>query len=287
MYALYSRRYDSEDLTQAVAELGDVARYFEDAESALNLIRPLAEWVKEELHAAKSSGQGSRGSFGSFSQQQGQPVRAAPGDRIWKGEEAVAAVYAALAPSQDVIRWMRSAGMGATNQECVKRHVHTLVNEAAAVSSFDGGLMRKINQSVGKFGAKGLGLANQVCMALKSMLDNARDYIMCACANLDHPGGGGGRGAFKPEPGLALWCLRPAVSFRPVAKEALCVIITSGTLSPTDSLEGELGVDFPVKVEAPHIVPRRQIHVAGRWCKSTAPDPRAKRVRTSSRHRNP
>ena len=51
------------------------------------------------------------------------------------------------------------------------------------------------------------------------------------------------------------------MAFRPVAKQALCVIVTSGTLSPTDSLEGELGVPFPVKVEAPHIVPRRQILV--------------------------
>ena len=41
----------------------------------------------------------------------------------------------------------------------------------------------------------------------------------------------------------------------------MCVIVTSGTLSPIASLEGELGVKFPVKVEAPHVVPRRQIHV--------------------------
>ena len=66
---------------------------------------------------------------------------------------------------------------------------------------------------------------------------------------------------FSAKPGWALWCLRPAVAFRPVAEAALCVILTSGTLSPTDSLEGELGCAFPVKVEAPHIVPRRQLHV--------------------------
>jgi len=65
----------------------------------------------------------------------------------------------------------------------------------------------------------------------------------------------------EAKPGLALWCLRPAVAFRPVAEQAHCVILTSGTLSPTDSLESELGVPFPVKVEAPHIVPRRQMHV--------------------------
>ena len=41
----------------------------------------------------------------------------------------------------------------------------------------------------------------------------------------------------------------------------MSVIITSGTLSPMGSLEGELGVDFPVKVEAPHVIPRSQLHV--------------------------
>jgi Fanconi anemia group J protein len=46
-----------------------------------------------------------------------------------------------------------------------------------------------------------------------------------------------------------------------VSEEAMCVIVTSGTLSPIGSLEGELGVSFPIKVEAPHVVPRRQIHV--------------------------
>ena len=39
------------------------------------------------------------------------------------------------------------------------------------------------------------------------------------------------------------------------------MIITSGTLSPMDSFEGELGVNFELKLEAPHIIPQRQLFV--------------------------
>jgi Fanconi anemia group J protein len=32
------------------------------------------------------------------------------------------------------------------------------------------------------------------------------------------------------------------------------VLLTSGTLSPLDSFSGELGLDFTVRLEAPHVV---------------------------------
>lgn len=35
---------------------------------------------------------------------------------------------------------------------------------------------------------------------------------------------------------------------------ARSVLLTSGTLSPLDSFSGELGLDFHVKLEAPHVV---------------------------------
>ena len=161
-----SMEVKSEDLSLAAQELEDVVKYFEEAEHALRLLRPFATWVKEELRSAKQHAvQGGRASLGGWSQP-GQPVRAAPGDKIWKGEEAVAAVCAALSPSSDIIRKMRGAKMGSTDQECVRVHVRMVIREAAAASSFNGELMRAINQSVGKFGAKGLTMTNQVCLAL-------------------------------------------------------------------------------------------------------------------------
>ena len=58
------------------------------------------------------------------------------------------------------------------------------------VSAFDGALMKNVNSSAGKFGAKGLTVCNRVCEVLSGMLANARDYAMCAAADLDNPGGG-------------------------------------------------------------------------------------------------
>ena len=49
----------------------------------------------------------------------------------------------------------------------------------------NGELTRNINQSVGKFGAKGLTMANRVCLALESMLGNARDYAMVGLYTLN------------------------------------------------------------------------------------------------------
>jgi len=90
-------------------------------------------------------------------------VKAGPGDRIWKGEEAAAAVFAALAPSAATVKAMRMNKLGATDQEAVERYVRDIVSGAKAVSAFDGALMKNVNSSAGKFGAKGLTVCNRVC----------------------------------------------------------------------------------------------------------------------------
>ncbi|XP_075218630.1 Fanconi anemia group J protein homolog isoform X3 [Lycorma delicatula] len=48
---------------------------------------------------------------------------------------------------------------------------------------------------------------------------------------------------------LHFWCLNAAVIFNDVKDHARCVILTSGTLSPMDSFDVELGTTFPHKVE--------------------------------------
>jgi len=254
-----SMEVSAEDVAAAAAELKEVKGYFHDAGPAQLLLEKLSTWLAAALDPASASGQHGRHAFGARSQH--GPVRGGPGDTIWKGEEAAAAMYAALGPSAECVYNMRRTKMGATDQECVKKHVAEVIQQATSASAFDGELMRNINQSTGKFGKQSLDVANKVCEGLAAMLKNARDYAMCACTDLENPGSDGRGGSSRPKPGWALWCLRPAVAFRPVANEALCVILTSGTLSPTDSLEGELGVAFPIKVEAPHIIPRGQLHV--------------------------
>lgn len=40
---------------------------------------------------------------------------------------------------------------------------------------------------------------------------------------------------------LCLWSLNPAVAFKELTDKACCVILTSGTLAPTDSFASEVG----------------------------------------------
>ena len=47
---------------------------------------------------------------------------------------------------------------------------------------------------------------------------------------------------------FAVKCFRPGISFnRIMAEKPRCLILASGTLSPMDILEEELGVPFPLK----------------------------------------
>lgn len=51
-----------------------------------------------------------------------------------------------------------------------------------------------------------------------------------------------------------LWCLSADVAFKDLADNCHSIILTSGTLSPLDSFASELGVTFPVRVEANHVI---------------------------------
>ncbi|ETP31511.1 hypothetical protein F442_19631 [Phytophthora nicotianae P10297] len=57
---------------------------------------------------------------------------------------------------------------------------------------------------------------------------------------------------------MCIWCLNAAVAFSDIASQARSVILTSGTLSPMESFAGELGVDFPIRLEANHVVNMRK-----------------------------
>ena len=57
------------------------------------------------------------------------------------------------------------------------------------------------------------------------------------------------------EPTLSLWCLRPGVTFSPLARAARTVILASGTLAPMDSLAAELQTSFPLVLDGQHVVP--------------------------------
>ncbi|CAH8535388.1 unnamed protein product [Schistosoma rodhaini] len=60
---------------------------------------------------------------------------------------------------------------------------------------------------------------------------------------------------------LNFWCLNPSVVFSQLASMAHCVILMSGTLSPLDSLEAELNVQFPLRLEANHVISNTRLLV--------------------------
>ncbi|XP_022098655.1 Fanconi anemia group J protein homolog isoform X2 [Acanthaster planci] len=60
---------------------------------------------------------------------------------------------------------------------------------------------------------------------------------------------------------LNFWCLNPAVAFSDFGEEVRSIILTSGTLSPMSSFQSELGVAFPIQLEANHVVHTSQVWV--------------------------
>ena len=57
---------------------------------------------------------------------------------------------------------------------------------------------------------------------------------------------------------INFWCLNPAVAFY-YLKECHSVILCSGTLSPMDTFQSELGVKFEHVLEANHVIKDKQV----------------------------
>lgn len=58
---------------------------------------------------------------------------------------------------------------------------------------------------------------------------------------------------------LHFWCLNPAAVFDDVRNDVRCIILTSGTLSPLDTFQSELGAKFPITLEANHVIDASQV----------------------------
>lgn len=67
---------------------------------------------------------------------------------------------------------------------------------------------------------------------------------------------------FRKTKTLSFWCFNPGISMQKLASEnPLAFILTSGTLSPMESFAYELGLNFPIRLENPHVVSKDQICV--------------------------
>ena len=61
---------------------------------------------------------------------------------------------------------------------------------------------------------------------------------------------------------LHIFCFNPGIGFNEIleANEIISMILTSGTLSPIESLESELETEFEIKLENGHIINNKQVH---------------------------
>ncbi|XP_015071243.1 regulator of telomere elongation helicase 1 homolog isoform X2 [Solanum pennellii] len=73
---------------------------------------------------------------------------------------------------------------------------------------------------------------------------------------------GNGMDSFKGKGSrtLSWWCFNPGIAMEQFSRLGVgSIILTSGTLSPMDSFADELKLDFPVRLENPHVISDNQI----------------------------
>ena len=63
-------------------------------------------------------------------------------------------------------------------------------------------------------------------------------------------------------PTLSFWCFDPGEGMRALKDMRIrSILLTSGTLSPMGSFAQELGIEFPVRLENPHVIDQSQVWV--------------------------
>lgn len=65
---------------------------------------------------------------------------------------------------------------------------------------------------------------------------------------------------------LKIWCLNPAVAFSSFKHDIHSIIVSSGTLSPMTTFQSELDLEFPICLEANHIINKEQVWIGSIGC---------------------
>ncbi|CAO3590604.1 unnamed protein product [Absidia cylindrospora] len=109
-------------------------------------------------------------------------------------------------------------------------------------------------------------LFEKLFMVFGFLLDDSRldidDYCMVLMERRDKSKLAGQNWQRK----LGFWCMDPAIIFQGIAEKAHSVILTSGTLTPIGTFEAELGTDFPICLEANHVIKPSQVMVQHLRC---------------------
>ncbi|XP_056847234.1 regulator of telomere elongation helicase 1 homolog isoform X2 [Raphanus sativus] len=81
---------------------------------------------------------------------------------------------------------------------------------------------------------------------------------------------------------LSWWCFNPGITMQDIANKGVgTIILTSGTLSPMDSLAQELKLDFPIRLENPHVISSNQL-----WAGVVSTGPSGRVLNSSYRNRD-
>ncbi|ORY98222.1 helicase C-terminal domain-domain-containing protein [Syncephalastrum racemosum] len=88
----------------------------------------------------------------------------------------------------------------------------------------------------------------------------AEDYRMALLKNISHDRTMSKESQWTYK--VAFWCLNPGIIFRDISEAAHSVILTSGTLSPMNTFASELETEFPIRLEANHVIDRSQVWIS-------------------------
>ncbi|XP_043286504.1 Fanconi anemia group J protein homolog [Venturia canescens] len=66
---------------------------------------------------------------------------------------------------------------------------------------------------------------------------------------------------YKIEKSVEFMCMNPGVIFTPISYLTRTSVLASGTLAPTSSYQGELGVKFAFTIQADHVTPPEQVFI--------------------------
>ncbi|KAL0866039.1 hypothetical protein Bca101_045157 [Brassica carinata] len=81
---------------------------------------------------------------------------------------------------------------------------------------------------------------------------------------------------------LSWWCFNPGITMQDIAKKGVgTIILTSGTLAPMDSMAQELKLDFPIRLENPHVISSNQL-----WAGVVSTGPSGCNLNSSYRNRD-
>eukprot|EP00178_Gracilaria_changii_P010121 TRINITY_DN294_c0_g1_i1.p1 TRINITY_DN294_c0_g1~~TRINITY_DN294_c0_g1_i1.p1 ORF type:complete len:883 (+),score=107.32 TRINITY_DN294_c0_g1_i1:6834-9482(+) len=102
--------------------------------------------------------------------------------------------------------------------------------------------------------SRGLSIVNQMLTTLAYLFEHPDDFTMVVVRRTVN---------FVTAINISICCLNAAICFREISSKARSVIVTSGTLTPTNSFAGELDTTFSISKTLPHVVNvKNQLFVA-------------------------